>query len=350
MIKSIIFLLFILSSIHSNAQLFVGSQYLSALINELSSGTGYTISNVGYTGYSYAKTTFTADVNSMPFTSGILLTTGNIWGNETGGPQGPNNQSNASENNNAGGDARLSALVDGTESFNTAILEFDIVPSNTIFTLRYIFASEEYPEYVGSNYKDVAGIFITGPEYNNVNIARLENGSIISVNTINNGPNGTGPCMNCSSYVYNGTGSNAPYNTSNEYLQYDGITTPLTATAQVEPGTTYHIVIAIADVSDGIFDSGLFIEGGGMQVLSSLEEVLDNQVSLFPNPAQTSVTVSIPNELSIDSYNISDLTGRIVQNGVVEQHTIDIRELSAGNYLLHLVIGGRIVSKKLQVL
>jgi gliding motility-associated-like protein len=45
-------------------------------------------------------------------------------------------------------------------------------------------------------------------------------------------------------------------------VQYDGFTVPLTATAVVQCGQQYHIKLAIADGSDDIVESGVFLEAG----------------------------------------------------------------------------------------
>jgi gliding motility-associated-like protein len=44
------------------------------------------------------------------------------------------------------------------------------------------------------------------------------------------------------------------------HIQYDGITTVLTAWLKVIPCVTYHLKLAIADAGDGILDSGVFLE------------------------------------------------------------------------------------------
>jgi len=43
-------------------------------------------------------------------------------------------------------------------------------------------------------------------------------------------------------------------------VEYDAFTTVLTATAEVIACETYHIKLAVADVGDGFFDSGVFIQ------------------------------------------------------------------------------------------
>ena len=57
-------------------------------------------------------------------------------------------------------------------------------------------------------------------------------------------------------------------------IQFDGFTTPLTATAAVNCGDTYHIKLVVADVNDDVWDSGVFLEAGSF--FSPALTVIDN--------------------------------------------------------------------------
>ena len=88
--------------------------------------------------------------------------------------------------------------VSSTE--DAAILEFDFVPSSDTVTFNYVFASEEYLDFVNSSYNDVFAFLISGPgitgPYNSppgfpggaINIAEVPN-SIpslpITISTVN---------------------------------------------------------------------------------------------------------------------------------------------------------------------
>ena len=284
------------------------AQSPSALVQNVLLGPGVTVSNITYTGASQAIGYFTAAGTNLGIPEGIVMTTGTV--NKTGdGPHGPNNSSNSGIDNGAGGYSRLSGLVGGTQTFNTAILEFDFIPYSDTVRFSYVFGSEEYMEYVGSTYNDVFAFFISGPGIpgGSQNIAKLPNNSTVAINNINNGPGNAGPCNNCAYYNYNGTGSNGPYNNNPYYIQYDGFTKPLEAVSKVECGKTYHLVIAIADVGDAIYDSGIFLQANSLSSKVPVNVAYTMSYDAFNDPSMmaegcVSTTVTLTrgtNDLSV---------------------------------------------------
>ncbi len=245
------------------------SQTPSGLVQNVLLGPGVTVSNISYSGSAQAIGYFTAAGTNLEIPEGIVLTTGTVLNNGDG-PHGPNNSTNSGIDNNAPGYFRLTNLVNGTSTFNAAVLEFDFIPYSDTVRFSYVFGSEEYREYVNSTFNDVFAFFISGPGIPGgiQNIARLPNNTVVAINNVNDGSESTGPyvpnCANCAYYKYNGTGSNGPYNGSATYIQYDGFTKPLEAVSKVQCGQTYHLVIAIADVGDGIFDSGIFLQANSL--------------------------------------------------------------------------------------
>ena len=184
--------------------------------------------------------------------SGIILTNGSATAAE-----GPDGMGNAGLNIGAVGDADLdSLLVLDSLTYITqdaCVLEFDIYASTDILSFNYSFGSEEYPEFAPPSptmYNDVFGFFISGPgisgPFNGAeNIALIPGTntpvSIVNINAVTNN----------SYYITNEGGL---------CVEYDAFTSIFTASAQVTPCETYHIKLAIADVGDGAFDSGVFIE------------------------------------------------------------------------------------------
>gem|GEM_PF-144863 len=269
--------LYLLFPLLSMAQLVTStSQSPSGLVQNVLLGPGVTVSNISYTGSPQAIGFFNGSATNVGLGEGIILTTGTV--NNTGdGPHGPNNSSNSGFNNNTGGYGRLSALVGGTQTFNATVLEFDFIPYSDTVRFSYVFGSEEYPEYVGSQYNDVFAFFISGPGIpgGSQNIARLPDQTPVTINNVNSG-------SNSGYYNFNGTGSEGPYNANPFYIQYDGFTDVLEAVSRVQCGQTYHLSIAIADVGDGIYDSGIFLKA---------------------NSLTSKVPVSINYALSYDAFN-----------------------------------------------
>ena len=252
-------------------QLVTTPQSAASLVQNTLLGPGVTVSNINYSGATAAIGRFTANGTNLGINSGVVLTTGTIANNGSG-PQGPNNSSNSGVDNNYPGFGALTTQA-GATTFNAAILEFDFVPYSDTVRFKYVFGSEEYPEYVCSQFNDAFAFFISGPGIpgGTQNMAKLPSGATVTINNVNGGnPGGTGSgvgacgASNPAYYVNNGNGSQAPYNGSNSYIQYDGFTKVLEAVSKVQCGQTYHLIIAIADAGDGIFDSGIFLEANSL--------------------------------------------------------------------------------------
>ncbi|MFO0495043.1 MAG: choice-of-anchor L domain-containing protein, partial [Flavobacteriia bacterium] len=151
---------------HSNGQLITTpGASAPSLVQNVLLGPGVTVSNITYNGSNTAISQFTASGTNLGISSGIVMTTGTT-NNNGAGPHGPNNQSNSGVDNGAGGSGLLSGIIGGTQTFNAAILEFDFIPYSDTVRFKYVFGSEEYPEFAppnNSSYNDVFGFFISGP-------------------------------------------------------------------------------------------------------------------------------------------------------------------------------------------
>lgn len=144
------------------------------------------------------------------------------------------------------GDADLTALA-GYPTHDAASYQVTVIPGGSTLHVRYVFASEEYPEYVGSQYNDVMAVYVDGK-----NCAYVPGTSTpVSVNTIN-------AQANSSYYVDNSTGA-AGYHTT-----MDGLTAPLTCSVPVTPGQPVTVKVAVADTSDGVYDSAVALVDGGI--------------------------------------------------------------------------------------
>jgi len=210
----------------------------SALVAQLA-GAGVTLSNARFTGSAKAVGTFAGAASSVGLDAGVVLSTGDILE-----LQGPNDDDGNSGTLDTPGDAALELLVAPWATFDAAILTFDLVTASPTISIRFVFASEEYNEFVDSPFNDVVAIYVNG-----VNCANV-GGKPVAVNTINGGNN---PSL----YFDN---TNGVRNT-----QMDGMTVPLDCTAAVTPNGVNKIRIAIADVSDPILDAAVFLAAGGVR-------------------------------------------------------------------------------------
>ncbi len=244
------------------------------LVQNVLLGTGVTATNITFTGdlNAIAKFNATASTN-IGILAGVYLSTGNASTASPFGPQGPNSSPSNGTNLNKPGDTQLNA-VSGNTTFDAAVLEFDFVPTGDSVKFRYCFASEEYPEYVNAGVNDAFAFFLTGPNpsggnYTNKNIALIPGSSTpVSIDNVNAGSN--------AAYYRSNAG-----NTINS--QFDGFTTILYALEKVVCGQTYHIKIAIADGGDGIYDSGVFLEGGSFSSLPPLNVFTVNSSTFIPD-------------------------------------------------------------------
>ncbi|MCK5847375.1 MAG: choice-of-anchor L domain-containing protein [Bacteroidales bacterium] len=251
--KYIFIIVLLFWSFSSKAQINISQTgTVTQWVQNVLTGTGVTVSNVTYTGdlQSIAKFTSGTNPTGLGMTDGLILCTGNATSINGAA------SSFASTTTSGGSDPLLAALI--TYNINdAAVLEFDFVPLSDTVKFKYIFGSEEYPEYSLSSFNDVFGFFISGYNpnggmYADQNVALLPGTSTaVSIANINNGTTNTGPCVNCSYYVNN---------SSNSYIAYDALTIPMYAIFQVVPCFTYHIKLVIGDASDAVFDSGVFLE------------------------------------------------------------------------------------------
>lgn len=257
--------LFLFSCSSAFAQLQVKPQNNADSLVTVLAGGGLTFSNATLNCSDTASGTFNGITSNIGLTSGILLTTGNVYK-----AVGPNISSAISDANGVTfNDADLMA-IDPLAVNDVCILEFDAVPvCDTIF-VKFAFGSDEYPEFVNSTYNDAFGIFVTGPNpsgpaYAGYNLTTIPlTTTPVSINNVSNGtlcPT-AGPCVNCAYYIDNC--AMGPPST----VEYDGFTKVISKSIAVVPSQSYHFKYAIADAGDQGFDSGVFFEVGSFSCLS----------------------------------------------------------------------------------
>jgi len=247
----------------------------SYLINNAFIGNGVVTSNHSFTGNPIQIGFFSDSLGLIGMDSGFVLTTGGV---DSIGVLGADTSFSIvqdyflSSDLFGGSDADLLTIANSVpamigQSFtvastqDVAILEFDFVPSSDTVKFNYVFASEEYLIFINSAFNDVFAFLISGPGISGpyaspaafpngaINIAEVPNSNPslpITVSTINDTLN---------SQYYN-------YDTLGQVCAFNGFTDVFTAQAVVTACETYHIKLAIADGSDGVYDSGVFFEAG----------------------------------------------------------------------------------------
>ena len=90
------------------------------------------------------------------------------------------------------------------------------------------------------------------------------------------------------------------------------------------------------------------------KLVSSINELnqLQNPITLYPNPANDFVEISIKNTVNFQQLSILDVTGKIVWNTnnlTTEKVRVNIESLSSGIYFIQLVTGDKQWNKKIVI-
>ena len=247
----------------------------NAFVNRALAGKGVYLYNAKFSNSSSPISTNQIGVfrsNGFPdfqMDSGIVMTTGEIY--VAPGPNTSYGESQAVDGFYS--DPQMELLATNTVN-GCATLDFDFVGLTDHISFMYTFASEEYPEYVCSNFNDVFAFFITGPDPETLeertwNVAIIPgtvtdstpNGIAVAINSVNPGTPGSS----------GGSGSGCYYDYASYYIantsdtagvQYDGYTAKLMAEATIVPCAEYHMHLSVCNVGDNAYDSGVFLEYG----------------------------------------------------------------------------------------
>ena len=249
--------------------------------------------------------TFDGGPGAVNIDGGIILSTG--FAADAEGPNtldGSINFPGQDANTPIGspGDAQLTAAAN-VSTVDACILEFDVYAPTDLLTFRYVFMSEEYLEFVGSQYNDVFGFWIRGPGILDGTTDSLISSipgttTPITVSTVNN-------TTNSSYYINNPAGEVG--------TAYDGYTTLLTSSAPVTPCNTYHLRMAVADGIDQFFDSGVLIEEGSLfdqgVELEIAGATVGSALSCAENCLDGTITISLVSPQTVTTYVPLDIQG-----------------------------------------
>jgi len=202
-------------------------------------GTGLSITSASLTSSpGYYPAAFFTD-GPMGIADGIIIANGNA-----SDALPPNTSTETGVHMGVDGDDALISLITGEPvlAYDTIVLEihFDVDAATNSLSFDFIFGSEEYPEYRGSQYNDSFGVFLNGDQ-----IVFDDTGAPITIN---------GP-------YFDPAGGKVQVPPDNG-LEYDGSTMVLNTQAPLVAGSVNNILkIVISDVADGVLDSGVLLAG-----------------------------------------------------------------------------------------
>ncbi|KQS91561.1 choice-of-anchor L domain-containing protein [Chryseobacterium sp. Leaf394] len=228
---------------------------------------------------------FHKGTTNFPFNDGVVLVTGKARraGNVLEGNLGD------TVPGSTGSDPDLVTAINPSAGLNDAVfIEFDFVPNNSQINFNYIFASEEYTStFPCGVFSDGFALLLKpntpGSTYTNMAILPGGNGPVSVTNIV---PGGVGfACGPINAAYFGGL------NTTNIETNFNGRTIPLTATATVTPGQSYHFKMVLADASDSGYDSAVFIQGGSFDLGMTIVDPNGNPIPESINVCDNTPTV-----------------------------------------------------------
>lgn len=313
--KKLLFLVFLTLFLGQNsfAQIRLSAIKVDDWVRKNFSGQGVVIGNIQFKGYPLSTLSYTSSGNVLQVQKGLILSSGNSF-NVAGYNNSHNQSSTFSDVMKPEPDTDLAKIIKD-KLYDVCYIEFDFVPMDNSIQFNYQFGSDEYPEYVDSPYNDVFA-FIVSDDSTSRNIALIPGTEVpVSINTVNHKLNQdyftdnniykqvvikrdeplklrkygtfTGQILRGIASVFTASvpvpGDRTVIQPDQELmkkldanlyrnLRYDGITRKLTAQTYVTPYKKYHLKIVIADVSDNIYDSGVFIEDRSLTAKKDIQQ------------------------------------------------------------------------------
>ena len=335
--KKLLSLFLSLSCLSAMAQFSVDSvANQTGAVEDLFLSNGIFVSNIAFIGDSAQMGWLTdGDSIALGVNDGLVLSTG-VAANVSNGFNLPGGNWTTTSSTNTD----LSTLT-GYPTYDLAQLDFDFLATGDSMTFQFIFGSNEYPEWVGSGFNDIFGFFVSGPgisgTFNNnaVNLALVPGtNEVVSINTIN-------PNQNSSLYVDNSSGQI-------QNLFCDAFTVPMyAAIGGLTVGESYHITLAITDVSDGALDSYVFLGGSSFQqfcTVNLMEEGSDRNQQCMLSQVKAdldytvfcgTITLENQSQLNIDYSNAYYDMG---DGNTIPANQNDVYSYTTpGNYTIRLV-------------
>jgi len=186
----------------------------------------------------------------------------------------------------------INTPLDSIEVFDPNVLEFGFTLGVGAWNLNfdYVFASEEYVNFINSPFNDAFGFFIDGQ-----NVAVLSDGTIVSVNSIfPTDPNNDTPAVIAAAHSQFYRNNVPGYFTQAQYLadedpntgahpnptipslnltiEPDGLSTVLAAQALTLGPGQHSVRLIIGDLASNEVDSAVFVRGGSFSATPVIPE------------------------------------------------------------------------------
>nr|WP_262914209.1 choice-of-anchor L domain-containing protein [Portibacter lacus] len=233
------------------------------LIRNVFLGSGVEVTSINYKGDSRSVGYFSSGMEEINLERGIVLSTGQV--STTTNKNETLNDSGDQMSNSNDQDPDLEAIANEVVN-DVALYTISFIPSSDTLRFNYVFASEEYPEFICDK-NDVFGFFVTGPNpdggnYDAKNIALIPELSDptgltftdmpVSINTVHG--QGSSNCPAAFEEYYN----EVPIGT--EHFQHNAYLDVFTAEVVVIPCEEYTIKLGVADAVDKLLNSVVFLE------------------------------------------------------------------------------------------
>ena len=278
--------------------------------------------------------------------AGVLFSTGHAV-NEINS-NNANLQSTRQAQNTTYSDPDLTSITsNATRDVVVYTFQIELTGGADALRIEYQFGSEEYPDYVGSQFNDTFGFFVSGPGISGkINMARLPNQTVTSINKVNygkygfNGGSGNGyDSTNSTWYERNGHTTETVLGNPNRlrqnnnpgpfpvHVEYNGLTKLITYDLTgLTPGGIYDFKIAIADAGDAQLDAGVFV--GKIQGVFGADLAINKQVDIS-NPC---IGQDVVFTLTASNIGPADGTGVVVTDVLPSGFTYVSSSASTGSY------------------
>jgi hypothetical protein len=251
---------------------------------------------------------------------GVVLTSGLITGLPTSNTSGSySNVTNTGGNNYfrdfpaQTGSSRHGGRLDENDE-NSLVFDYDVPANAQGLTIQFVYASEEYPEWSGSQFADGFALFVDG-----VNYATLPDGRPVSLLRQDDNIH----------FMTNGDAFD-PTVPAVADVEYDGLTRVLELTAPLTPGQRQTITIVVGDTGDEIYDSAVFLSsfqlltgnsplpgadhGVRLRHKSGEDDVFEEHDTSVPEPSALMMVLAILLPLALRQRGTFAASNRRIEN------------------------------------